>query len=99
MNERFFPTKRKFRDVETGETFALYMNQETHEYKLISEGSKECAKGTEVNGFYIASCTAATIKLNTGKQVFVNSGEFYHLKESERATHRKFIGFNRFSKI
>jgi hypothetical protein len=92
-------TERSFSNVETGEVFALYMDSNTHQYKLISEGSEKHAKGTEVNGFYLAAHTGATIRLNTKKEIFVNTSQFYNYEEGEQATHRKFVGYNTFTKI
>ena len=43
--------------------------------------------------------TGATIKLNTGKSVFIDMGQFYYLKEGERAVKIKYLGFTKFSKI
>lgn len=87
-------TKRTYRNTETGENARLYASLDYSKFHLIYED------GNEVNGaFYIAAHTGAEIKLNTCKKIFVNSGEFYHLKEGEKVTHRKFIGFKRFLKI
>ena len=69
-------------------------------HHLIYEGQHEkIADGCEVNGFYISAHTGAEIKLNTGKKIFVDRLEFYNCKEGEKVTHRKFIGFSRFSKL
>lgn len=93
------PSQRTFEDVESNERFRLYVNTETDTYRLVSDGSEKFAGGTEVNGFYIASHTPTQIKLNTKKVISLNSGQFYTLKEGEVVTHRKFCGFNRFSKV
>lgn len=95
-------TARTYTDTETGLICRLHTSNDSSKYHLIYEGNKgenDPTDGTEVNGFYIAAHTGATIKLNTGKKIFVNSGEFYHLKEGEKATHRKFIGFKTFTRI
>lgn len=97
--DEYRPSKRKYTDVETGEEFVLYVGETTHEFKLISQGSKEYAAGTEVNGFYICSFTACTIKLNTGRKIYLPMGTFYNLKEEESVISRKFIGFNKFVKV
>jgi hypothetical protein len=94
------PTQRTFTDVESGYNCRLYTSNDANKYHLIFEGQTGIiADGCEVNGFYIAAHTGAEIKLNTGKKIFVNSGQFYNLKEGEKATHRKFIGFSKFVKI
>ncbi len=94
------PTQRVFLDAETGYKARLYTSLDGSKYHLIYEGQSDIiADGCEVNGFYISAHTGAEIKLNTDKKIFVDSGSFYHLKEGERATHRKFIGFKRFSKL
>jgi hypothetical protein len=94
----FNRTQRTFENVETKEVFALYMHSETHEYKLISDGSEKHAAGTEVNGFYIAPHTSVTLKINGTKQVYVGNGQFYNIKEGETITHKKYIGFKKFTK-
>ena len=94
------PTQRTFTDVESGYNCRLYTSNDASKYHLIFEGQPNIiADGCEVNGFYIAAHTGAEIKLNTGKKIFVSSGQFYNLKEGEKATHRKFIGFSKFVKI
>jgi hypothetical protein len=102
--DEYKPSKRKYTDVETGEEFVLYVGETTHGFKLISQGSKEYAAGTEVNGFYLAAFSGVTIKLNTGKQIYLSTGQFYNLKETdngviEQVISRKFDGFNKFVKV
>ena len=92
-------TQRTFKDVENNEVFALYMDNENHEYSLISEGSKKYAKGTEVNGFYICAHTGASIKINNSKIISLPMGTFYNLKENEVITHKKYTGFTKFTKV
>ena len=93
------PTQRIFENVETGESFRLYTSCDASKYHLISEGNKKRSDGTEVNGFYLAPFTGASIKLNNGKVVNIGTGQFYHLKENEKVTHRKFTGFKKFTKV
>lgn len=94
------PTQRTYTNVETGVNCRLYTFNDASKYHLICEGQPDIiADGCEVNGFYIASHTGAEIKLNTGKKIFVGSGNFYNLKEGEKVTHRKFIGSPRFTKV
>lgn len=102
--DEYRPSKRKYTDVETGEEFILYVGETTHEFKLFSHGSKRYAAGTEVNGFYLCSFTACTIKLNTGRKIYLPMGTFYNLKETdngiiEQVITRKFDGFNKFTKV
>lgn len=94
-------TKRTYTNVETGYTCRLYTSCDASKFHLIYENNEPTApaNGSEVNGYYLAAHTGATIKLNTGKQVKVNSGEFYNLKDGEKVTHRKFIGFSKFTKF
>ncbi len=100
MATQYEQTQRNYRDVETDVKYSLFINPQTHEYKLIiTEKNEKYAIGTEANGFYICSCTPAEIKLNNNKVVKVNSGEFYNLKEGEKVTHHKFCGFKKFVKI
>lgn len=94
------PSKRIYTNVETGNRYRLYTSNDASKYHLLAEGQLEkIADGSEVNGFYIAAHIGAHIKLNTGKTIFVNSGEFYNLKEGEQVTHRKFVGFSKFTKL
>lgn len=99
--ENFIPTKRNFRNVETGDIFKLYMNQITNEYKLIFEGENhpKMSKGTQVNGWYLSAHTPIEIKLNNSKIVRLGTGDFYNLKEEEEVTHKKYCGFKKFTKI
>ncbi len=92
-------TQRTYTDTETGNVCRLYTSLDGSKYHLIYEGQPaQIADGTEVNGFYIAAHTGATIRLNNKKEILVNSGQFYHLKEGEKVTHRKFTGFEKFYK-
>jgi len=94
------PTQRTYTDVETGYNCRLHTSNDASKFHLIYEGQGEkIADGSEVNGFYISAHTGAEIKLNTGKKIFVDRGNFYNLKEGEKVTHRKFIGFKKFTKI
>jgi len=93
-------TKRTYRNTETGDNARLYTSLDGSKFHLIYEGQfNKIADGSEVNRFYISAHTGTEIKLNTGKKIFVDRGEFYTLKEREEVTHRRFIGFKRFSKI
>jgi hypothetical protein len=94
------PTQRTYTDVETGYNCRLHTSNDLSKYHLIYEGQHDIiANGCEVNGFYISAFTPATIRLNTKKEIHLNSGQFYHLKEGEQVTHRKFMGFKKFTKI
>ncbi len=95
------PTQRTYTDTETGDKFRLYMNSEGNKYALITDGSdnpEAPAKGSKVNGFYLCAFTGVTIKINNKKLVKMANGEFYNLKEGETVTHKKFIGFKKFTK-
>jgi hypothetical protein len=94
------PTQRTYTDAETGYNCRLHTSNDASKFHLIYEGQGEkIADGCEVNGFYISAHTGAEIKLNTGKKIFVDRCNFYNLKEGEKVTHRKFIGFKKFTKI
>jgi hypothetical protein len=91
-------TKRSFIDIEDKEVFVLY--QESNDsFRLISDGSEKYAKGTEVNGFYICAHCGVTIKINNKKQITLPMGTFYNLKENEVITHKKYTGFDKFTKV
>lgn len=94
------PTKRIYTDVETGYQCRLYTSNDNSKFHLIYEGQPDkIADGNEVNGYYLSAHTGTTIRINCKKEIFVSSGQFYNLKEGEKITHRKFIGFPRFAKI
>ncbi len=94
------PTQRTYTDVETGYNCRLYTSKDASQYHLIYEGQdNHVADGSEVNGFYLAAHSGVTVKINGRKQINLSNGQFYHLKEGERATHRKFDGFPKFSKL
>jgi hypothetical protein len=91
-------TNRKFTDIEENEVFVLY-KEKNDNYRLISDGSEKYAKGTEVNGFYICAHCGVTIKINGKKQITLSMGTFYNLKEDEKITHKKYTGFDKFTKV
>jgi hypothetical protein len=95
-------TQRKFTDIETGKTFNLHMNPDTHKFKLIYEsstGGEDHANGTEVNGFYIN---------NTGEDVFIKlqnkeiktvpTGYFLNINPDNQPTHKRHAHKQRFVK-
>ena len=93
-------TKRTFTCAETNNICRLYTSNENSRYHLIYEGQHEkIADGSEVNGFYLLAHTGGTLKINNKKQVDLNMGQFYHLKEGETVTHIKYCGFNKFTKL
>jgi hypothetical protein len=97
----FTKTNRHYQDVETGNRFTLFQEQDTHEFKLIYQGKgrpDETANGTEVNGFYICAHTSVNIKINNSKEVILPMGSFYNLKEGEKITHKKYPFSKRFTK-
>ena len=85
------PTNRIFTNVETNFKCRLYTSNESSVYHLIYEGQHEqIADGCEVNGFYLLAHTGGAIKINGKKQISLNMGEFYNLKEGETVTHVKY---------
>jgi len=100
----FEPTQRSFTNVETNRKFTLYQSYVTGKYKLIYDTSDknnpmDMANGTEVNGFFICAHTDCHIKINNNKVVYIPQGSFYHTKEGEEITHKKYTGAKIFSKI
>ena len=96
------PTNRIFEDIETNSRYRLHVDNDTHAFKLFSEKPLKLddpGEGKEVNGFYICAHTGVTIKLNTGKSIALNPLQFYKLKEGEEVTHKKYIGFTKFTKV
>lgn len=94
-------TKRSFTDVETGNKFDLYQDQSDN-YHLIAPKPKESNQpneGTEVNGFYICAHCGITLKINNTKVIKLDTGQFYNFKEGEAITHKKFVGFSKFTKV
>jgi hypothetical protein len=101
MNDELRKTQREFSSVETGIYYSLYMDNADRYYLIIdkNQGEKSPTIGTQANGFFICSHTGVTIKINNTKQVALNMGTFYNLKEGEKITHKKYTGFSRFTKI
>lgn len=94
------PTNRTFTEVGTNFNYRLYTSKESSVYHLIAEGQHEqIADGCEVNGFYLLAHTAGTIKINGKTQIKLNMGQFYNLKEGEKVTHVKYLGFDKFKKL
>lgn len=92
--QNFYQTQRSYTNLETKERFNMWRNENTHENILVSKS------GERFNGpVYIAAFTATYIKLNTKKVVYINNGEFYHLKEGEKAISKRFFIEPRFRKI
>lgn len=87
------PTQRTYTDIETGEIYTLYSDDRTHQICLIAESGKK------PKGFYICAHSGMTIKIDNKKQIELTNGTFYNVKEGERITHKKYIGFKRFSKL
>lgn len=94
-------TQRSYQDVETGHKFNLWMDNADNFHLIAGPQQSEGAptEGTEINGFYISAHSGVTIKLNGKKQIKMDIGQFYHLKEGEQITHKKFTGFSKFTKI
>lgn len=95
----YYKTNRYFYDIETNEVCDLWMDNITHEFKLVHRGSEDTVKGSEVNGFYICAHSSVTIKINGKRQVHLQMGTFYHIKEGEKVTHKKYPGFKKFTKV
>lgn len=101
-NNGYTKTQRSYRDIETNLKFDLYVHPDTHNFRLIldeNENNNICAKGTEINGFYICSFTDCEIKINNKRVIKLPYGTFYCLKEGENITHKKFAGFKNFTKV
>ena len=93
-------TNRTFTDVETGYKCRLYTSQDASKYHLIYEGqSNFITDGSECNGFYICAHTPVTVKTSLKQIVKLNTGEFYHFKQDEQITHKKYAGFTKFTKL
>ncbi len=94
-------TNRIYTDVETKHPFRLWMDNADNYYLIADKPKSEQspAEGTQINGFYICAHTGITIKINSKKTVKLNTGEFYNMKEGEAITHKKFIGFQKFTKL
>lgn len=87
-----YKTNKVYKDIETNEKFCLWTDSDTHEFKLISDGSKIHAKGTTVNGWYLCTFDNVTIKINNTRVIKLKQGTFYNMKEGETITHKKFAG-------
>ena len=88
-------TQRTYTNIETNELYSLYRNPNTDQIALVKQDNGEILR----EPFYACGFDSLTIRLNTKKEINLNSGSFYQLKEDEKVTHRKFAGFNKFSKV
>ena len=86
-------SQRSYSNKETGQIFTLYTDSDKHTHHLID------SKGNEAKPFYVCAFDSVQIKINNSKIISLSMGEFYHLKEGEKATHKKYAGFKKFSKI
>ena len=92
------PTQRNYTNVETNKVFRLYMNEDRSKFELIYENpvdDLDLAKGTTVNGFYLAAHNSIDIKINNKKIVKIPAGYFYNLKENEVVTHQRYSGIQK----
>lgn len=85
-------TQRSYKNVDTGKVFSMWTTTAGQNILIDSEGN-------QITGFYICAFTSSIVRLNNKKEVSLNPDEFYHLKQGEKATHRKFIGFKTFKKL
>lgn len=102
MQKGFLKTKRQFKDIEAdSEWWSLYRHENTGEFALFWDNDDESvyAKGSSVNGFYICAHTSVSIKINNKKTINLDTNSFYNLKDGETITHKKYIGFKKFTKI
>jgi len=93
-------TQRTFTNVETNNVCRLYTSKDNSCYHLIYEGQHDkIADGSEVNGFYLAAHTSMHIKIDSKKIVYLPQGSFCNMKHGEKITHKKYTGFNKFTKV
>ena len=82
-----------------------YSNVETGEqYQLIYDSVKGAhivtdAKGNDIPHFYACGFDGVTIRVNSGKEIKLSMSQIYVFKQGEKATHKKYAGFSKFSKI
>lgn len=86
------PTQRTYTDIETNEEFILYSDDTTGRNALMNNNKT-------VKSGYICAHSGVEIKLNTKKVIKLDRGTFYNLKQDEQVTHKKYLGFKRFTKI
>ena len=86
------PTQRTYTDIETGKRFRMYTNHDHDIFKLICDGE-------EVGRFFACAFDSVTVRLNTGREISLSSGQFCSLKDGELITHKRYAGFKKFTKI
>jgi hypothetical protein len=89
----FQKTKRSFENYHTKEMFDMFQHSETHELVLINRETE-----TQCKTFYCCAFTDVDLKLNTGGQIRLNTGQFIDTS-IYKPTHKKFFMQNRFSKF
>lgn len=94
----FYRTKRTYTDVQTNHSYSMYFNEQTQERKLVYEGKDKTVNAKLLTPFFCVS-TPVDIKINNNKIISLSVGTFYNLQIGEVVTHKKFCGFNEFSKV
>jgi hypothetical protein len=86
-------TKRSYENYHTKEMFDMFQHSGTHELVLINrETEMECKT------FYCCAFTDVDLKLSTGEQIRLNTGQFIDTS-AHKPTQKKFFMQNRFSKF
>lgn len=85
-------TKRSYTEKQTGKSFDMYQNSDTHELKLVSKDGEECKQ------FYCCAFTDCSVKTSDGQIIDLKQGEFIKT-DKIKLTHKRFFIQKRFSKI
>jgi hypothetical protein len=86
-------TKRSYENYHTKQMYDMYQHSDTHELVLINRDT-----GEKLKTFYCCAFTDVDLKLSSGGQIRLNTGQFIDTS-IHKPTHKKFFMQNRFSKF
>lgn len=90
----YIPKERTYQHVFSGDKFRLYESDKTGKTKLINEST-----GEEPEAFYACALIGVTLRLKDKQEIYLKAGQFLPINTNNPITHKKYIGFKRFSKI
>lgn len=90
----YIPTERTYQHVFTGDKFRLYESDKTGKTKLLNEST-----GEEPEAFYTSAFTGVTLRLKDKQEIYLKAGQFLPINSSNPITHKKYIGFKKFTKL
>lgn len=86
-------SQRTYSNYNTGETFEMFVDSDTHNKILINP-----INGEKITAFVLCAFDAIEYKTNKGKIIGLSMGEFLP-NPNNIITHKRFLGFKRFVKL